>query len=65
MHFSYASWNGPGFFQKFANSLNKAVKEGKSDKELLKQAIADRKNTGLIRQEKVAAVLTDPNLNLA
>jgi hypothetical protein len=65
MHFSYASWNGPGFFQKFAKSLNNAVKEGKSDKELLKQAIADRKNTGLIRQEKVAAVLTDPNLNLA
>lgn len=65
MHFSYASWNGPGFFQKFAKSLNNAVKEGKSDKELLKQAIADRKNTGLIRQEKVAAILTDPNLNLA
>lgn len=65
MHFSYASWNGPGFFQKFAKSLNNAVKEGKSDKELLKLAIADRKNTGLIRQDKVAAVLTDPNLNLA
>lgn len=64
MHFSYASWNGPGFFQKFAKSLNNAVKDGKSDKELLKQAIADRKNTGLLRQEKVAAVLTDPDLNL-
>ena len=25
MHFSYASWNGPGFFQKFAKSLNNAV----------------------------------------
>ena len=65
MHFSYASWNGPWFFQQFANSLNKAVKEGKSDKELLKQAIADRYNTRLIRQQKVAAVLTDPDLNLA
>ena len=65
MHFSYASWNGPGFFQKFAKSLNDAVKNGKSDKELLNQAIADRKNTRLLRQEKVAAVLTDPNLNLA
>ncbi len=64
MHFSYASWNGPGFFQQFAKSLNNAVKEGKSDKELLRQAIADRKNTRLIRQEKVAAVLTDPDLNL-
>jgi hypothetical protein len=65
MHFSYASWNGPGFFQKFAKSLNNAVKDGKSDKELLKQAIDDRKNTRLVRQDKVAAVLTDPNLNLA
>ena len=65
MHFSYASWNGPWFFQQFANSLNKAVKEGKSDKELLKQAIADRYNTRLIRQQKVAAILTDPDLNLA
>lgn len=65
MHFSYASWNGPGFFQKFAKSLNKSVEEGKSDTELLSQAISDRKNTRLIRQDKVAAVLTDPNLNLA
>ena len=65
MHFSYASWNGPGFFQKFARSLNDAVKSGKSDKELLKQAIADRKNSRLVRQENVAKVLTDPNLNLA
>jgi len=65
MHFSYASWNGPWFFQQFANSLNRAVKEGKSDKELLKQAIADRKNSRLIRQDSVAAILTDPNLNLA
>ena len=32
---------------------------------LLKQAIEDRKGTRLLRQEKVAAVLTDPNLNLA
>lgn len=65
MHFSYASWNGPGFFQKFAKSLNDEVKKGKSDKELLSQAITDRKSTRLLRQEKVAAVLTDPNLNLA
>lgn len=65
MHFSYASWNGPGFFQKFAKSLNNAVKDGMSDKELLKQAISDRKSTRLLRQDKVASILTDPNLNLA
>ena len=65
MHFSYACWNGPGFFQKFANSLKNSVTSGKSDSELLSQAISDRHNTKLLRQEKVAAVLTDPNLNLA
>ena len=63
MHFSYACWNGPVFFRNFAKSLEKSL--SKSDNDLLAQAISDRKNTGLLRQEKVAAVLTDPNLNLA
>ena len=65
MHFSYACWNGPGFFKQFANSLKNSVTSGKSDSELLSQAISDRNNTKLLRQDKVAAVLTDPNLNLA
>ena len=38
LHMSYACWNGPGFFKKFAQKLESAVKEGKSDKELLKIA---------------------------
>jgi hypothetical protein len=38
LHMSYACWNGPGFFKKFAQKLETAVKEGKSDKELLKIA---------------------------
>jgi hypothetical protein len=65
MHFSYATWNGSGFFQKFAKSLNDKVKEGKSDNELIRQAIADRKNTSLLNQDKVAAVITSNDLNLA
>ncbi len=65
MHFSYASWNGSGFFQKFAKSLNDKVKEGKSDNELIRQAIADRKNTSLLNQDKVASVMTSSDLNLA
>ena len=35
MHFSYASWNGPGYFKKFAKSLEDGVKSGKSDEELI------------------------------
>jgi hypothetical protein len=42
LHFSYATWNGPGFFKDFAKSINKAVDEGKSEKDLVKIAKADR-----------------------
>ena len=65
MHFSYASWNGPGYFQKFAKSLEGGIKAGKSDEELIKQAISDRKNTNLYNQDKVASVMTSSDLGLA
>jgi hypothetical protein len=64
MHFSYASWNGPGFFEKFAKSLENGIKAGKSDEELIKQAISDRKNTVLLNQDKVASVMTSPDFYL-
>jgi hypothetical protein len=41
---SYATWNGPGYFQKFAQRLERAVKEGKSDEELLDIAKESRTN---------------------
>jgi hypothetical protein len=65
MHFSYASWNGPGYFKKFAKSMNDGINSGKSDSELVKQAISDRKNTSLLNQDKVASVMTSSDLNLA
>jgi hypothetical protein len=65
MHFSYASWNGPGYFKKFAKSLENGVKSGKSDSELIKQAISDRKSTVLYHQDKVADVMTSSDLGLA
>lgn len=42
LHFSYATWNGPGFFKDFAQSINKAVSEGKSMSELIQIAKNDR-----------------------
>ena len=42
LHMSYACWNGPGFFKKFANALKKGVKEGKSDKQLIEIAKTTR-----------------------
>jgi hypothetical protein len=65
MHFAYATWNGPGFFKKFAKSLEDGIKSGKSDSELVKQAISDRKNTSLLNQDKVASIMTSSDLNLA
>jgi hypothetical protein len=65
MHFSYASWNGPGYFKKFAKSLDDGVKSGKSDEELINQAITDRKGSVLYNQDKVASVMKSSNLNLA
>lgn len=43
LHFAYACWNGPGFFRDFANSINQAVEEGKSDRQLIKIAKEDRR----------------------
>ena len=65
MHFAYASWNGPGFFKKFAKSLENGIKDGKSDSELINQAISDRKNSVLYHQDKVASVMKSSDLNLA
>ena len=45
LHMSYATWNGPGHFQKFAKKLEDAVKEGKSDEELLDIAKDGRTST--------------------
>lgn len=65
MHFSYACWNGPGFFQRFAKSLENEIKSGKSDEELIKKAISDRKNSVLYHQDKVADVMTSPDFYFA
>lgn len=42
LHFSYATWNGPGFFQKFAQTMNQAIEAGKPMKELIQIAKDDR-----------------------
>ena len=47
-HFSYAVWNGPGWFKKFASDINKAVASGITDSdELLKIALESRTTEGL------------------
>ena len=61
LHMSYATWNGPGFFKKFANSLEKGVRRGLTDKELIELAIEDRSKTKLLNKDKVANAIKNPN----
>lgn len=43
IHFSYASWNGEGWFKKFANALNTAIQKFPGDKEnIFREAIKAR-----------------------
>jgi len=47
-HFIYGTWNGPGWFRKFAQDINKSVASGvKSPDELTNVAIASRTKEGL------------------
>ena len=47
-HFIYASWNGSGWFKKFANDMDKAVSSGITDTDKLSQvAIDSRTKEGL------------------
>ena len=47
-HFIYATWNGPGWFKKFAADMNKAVNSGITDSDKLVQiAIDSRTKEGL------------------
>jgi hypothetical protein len=40
-HFVYATWNGEGWFRKFATDLNQAVLSGTTDPAVLRQAAID------------------------
>jgi hypothetical protein len=44
-HFIYGSWNGPGWFQKFATDINKAVASGVTDTDKLAQVALDSRLT--------------------
>lgn len=46
-HFVYGTWNGPGWFRKFATKINDAVKKGITDpKKLTEIAIRSRIDSG-------------------
>jgi hypothetical protein len=46
-HLGYATWNGQGWFRRFAEAINKEVERGNKDpKKLLKKGLMDRKESG-------------------
>jgi hypothetical protein len=46
-HFAYATWNGPGWFRKFANSIKREIRQGNIDtNSLFNIAMDDRKDAG-------------------
>jgi hypothetical protein len=67
-HFAYACWNGPGFFQDFANDINKAVKEGKVGDDLVDVAVQSRNNAFAgtdwesANQKVIDIIKNDPSL---
>jgi len=47
-HFAYATWNGPGYFKKFADDFNRRIENGITDpSELYRSILKARKNTAL------------------
>ena len=60
-HMSYATWNGIGFFKKFAQKLESSIKQGLKDKELVDVAIQSRAQTGLYNKDKVAKAIANPD----
>jgi hypothetical protein len=45
-NWAYATWNGPGWFQRMARDFNKKVEQGQSEKQLVDSVISWRKNSG-------------------
>jgi hypothetical protein len=58
LHMSYASWNGPGYFQTFAKDLTNAVNQGKSDKELIDVGLKSRTDDRRMNKPKVLAAIS-------
>jgi hypothetical protein len=67
-HFAYACWNGSGFFQDFAEDMNRAVSEGKIGDELVNVAVESRNNRfggtdwADANQKVVDTIKNDPEL---
>lgn len=65
-HFAYATWNGPGWFKKFANDINKAVDSGITDTDKLVQiALNSRIKEGLKEGSKPVPLIAQGGNKIA
>lgn len=65
-HFIYATWNGPGWFRKFAQDINEAVDKGVTDpNKLVQVAIDSRTKEGLKKGSAPNLTLKKSGLKIA
>jgi hypothetical protein len=65
-HFIYGTWNGPGWFKKFADDINKAVKNGITNTDELTQiAIDSRTKEGLKSGSKPNSLISQGGKKIA
>ena len=65
-HFIYGAWNGPGWFRKFADDMNKAVDSGITDSDKLTEvAIKSRTTEGLKTGSKPNSLIAQGGKKIA
>lgn len=65
-HFIYGAWNGPGWFKKFAQDMNKAVDSGITNTDKLTEiAIKSRTDEGLKAGEKPNSLIAQGGRKIA
>ena len=62
LHFVYATWNGPGWFQKFARDFNR--QPGAGTETLLRQAIDSRTKEGLRKGSQPNSLIKQTGVKL-
>ena len=65
-NFIYSTWNGPGWFRKFATDLNEAIAKGETNTEKLIQVVLNsRINEGLKKNSKPNSLIAQGGRTIA
>jgi hypothetical protein len=65
-HFIYGTWNGPGWFKKFANDINEVIAKGETNPEkLIQVSLNSRLNEGLKKNSKPISLIVQGGKKIA